>query len=1687
MKWEISGKKAKRMLVSLVAMSLSGWGGALAANYTAPMTGNSETDTAYADVVSVDKSNNTTYTFTEDNTITVSGGTPLEFTSSLSGETFKATTAMTTINSTAGSYMYVKSADNNLTLNVTAEGDAIGVGILQTTTKPVINLQPGPKTEIHVTGAEGNTQKSYGIWRAVTDKTSKTVNLYNSTGDTSQISITIDNANGGYGVAISRPDDFNVPDANKKTFSNTSLLRLGFTTNPVAVDIKVSENKNATNVLEESAGIYNNAGSSTLSINGTIDLDVEGNGIVLTGLDESSNMPSVTISNGGKIKVRPDKDGSERYAIYNAKGKLTYGAVRDGTQIDGDLYVANETETTLGLYGSNSYLSGAIKVEGTPKTLGLALTNGGTWRNAAINTANLGVDTKVTTMSGSGGLLYQTKDSGNVTIGTLNSGLFSIAYDHDAMDPTKILGGDVTITAASKSNSNRINVFTDYDDNMSTEAIRKNVLNALAQKIYYTNYTTGERYLTGQVSIAEGLTMASVTKYFADMSFDETTGQGYLSKDTEIKAPTVSGKQTQTEFSTMLSTNIAYIKAYENAGIYKNGVFNFTEDTKFTFDNSLPITTGGSYLTSSIKTGIACENATDSVVIDMNGHDLDISQTTGNVQSAIMSIGSKGLVEINNPGKININVTSSGQTMTAGLFAIWGGRLFIHNGGENQDQKVVTIRGSSNNSSNCALVKTLNEKADTISWIKIDGLVDVEGDTTDGVGAAEGLSAVASTIEVGGGKIIMTASGENPGVNYGGGAANTAIRAYGEFNSTNTGIVNVNVIKDEDTATGTAIAAGNNPVQISGNFSTAGGMGTKGTICVGLNTEDSYWVGNYNYGSGWGVTPGDYGVLKLFMGNKAKWYGYSKFATKLIMDSGAEWTGYSLKQSSQYGAVDATIKNGAVWHNYNDSTKETDVTILKSLTGGDSASSAGYIDMTRAEKETTIQNYAGYMKVMYAHDEADPTSISGANIIINKAEAGSDITLLTDNSGFDVKDTDKTVSVLSNLAKKLIYKGVIPTNDIDSEPENNLSGHVGIAEGLTSSSATVKLADIDFSAENGEGTYVVDSLRNYSEKVGGDSADQAATIDMTTSELPTEVQTVSGYTNVFYAHDEKDPTNISGEDLTIDSAAENSTITVLTDNTGFDVKDTDKTASVLSNLAKKLYYKGAIGSAENNLTGYVGIAEGLTSSSALMKVGDMKFSDETGQGSYVVGSLRNYAKEITGGDSADKAATIDMTASELPTQVQTLSGYADVFYAHDEKDPTNISGGDLIIESAKEKSVVNVITDNTGFDVHDTDKTVGVLSNLAKKIYYKGAIGGAENHLTGYLGIAEGLTSSSALLKVGDMNFSETTGQGSYTVGSLRSPSADIVYGSSETAMMKGAKTAMAGAALLWRAENNDLMKRMGDLRMGEGETGVWAKYYGGKNTFDKQNTDLSVRYNAVQVGFDREVGKNWKLGLAISHNTGSASLGNGSADIKSTGIGLYGTWQHENGSYVDIILKASKLNNEYDVYNTYGHKLHGDYGVWGTSLGIEYGKRFTYANGLTVDPNIEFTFGSVAGKNYDATSDYKTSDGAGKALHVDQDSYKSFIGRLGVRVGKKTQRTSYFAKLALAHEFSGGFDSTFRADGEPTGKTHLDFAGTWLEVQLGVTTKLSEKSYFYADVEKTFGGDVKETWRLDAGFRLSF
>ena len=412
-------------------------------------------------------------------------------------------------------------------------------------------------------------------------------------------------------------------------------------------------------------------------------------------------------------------------------------------------------------------------------------------------------------------------------------------------------------------------------------------------------------------------------------------------------------------------------------------------------------------------------------------------------------------------------------------------------------------------------------------------------------------------------------------------------------------------------------------------------------------------------------------------------------------------------------------------------------------------------------------------------------------------------------------------------------------------------------------------------------------------------------------------------------------------------------------------------------------------------------------------------------------------------------------------------------------------GGSLNIDKAAEGSSITLRTDNSdNLSYTETDNIEKLFRELSKKLYYADA-GSNPNNLSGHVEIAEGLTK----VKVyGDINYGEH-GQGNYKDGSIKRTDPEIIYGSSETAMMRGAKSAMASTALLWRSENSDMLQRMGDVRLDNEESGLWARYYGGKNSFDAKNTKYSTSFNAYQLGYDKQLDNNKLFGAAVSYNKGKNTYEmGGHGDGKAVSLAVYGSWNSDKGHYADVIVKGGKLDNDYTVYNDMGHKLEGDYDTWGLSLSAEYGRRMQMQNGFYIDPSVQFTVGRVAGADYSAASDFLDSKGLKKDMYVSQDAFTSAIGRIGLGMGKTTDKAMFYTKFALAHEFSGDFTTTFAAENEPTSSTAVDFGGTWFEWQLGGSMKVNDNSYVYATFEKKFGGDTgSNDWRLDAGLRWSF
>lgn len=234
-------------------------------------------------------------------------------------------------------------------------------------------------------------------------------------------------------------------------------------------------------------------------------------------------------------------------------------------------------------------------------------------------------------------------------------------------------------------------------------------------------------------------------------------------------------------------------------------------------------------------------------------------------------------------------------------------------------------------------------------------------------------------------------------------------------------------------------------------------------------------------------------------------------------------------------------------------------------------------------------------------------------------------------------------------------------------------------------------------------------------------------------------------------------------------------------------------------------------------------------------------------------------------------------------------------------------------------------------------------------------------------------------------------------------------------------------------------------------------------------------QYNLFQMGYDWAAGS-WHYGAAVSHNDGQTTYTHGDGENRSTSLSLYGTWLGDKGHYADIVLKQGRLSNDFDIYTEAWHTS-GDYDAWGTSLSGEYGMKVNFDGGWYVTPQAQFTLMRIGGE------DYTTNNG----IKVNQDSLESAVGRVGFEVGKRISDSgSIYAKASLLHDFAGSADTYLSYKGL-TNSYHQDIGDTWCEAGIGFNYKTSENSYVYADVVKTFGGDVETPWQWNAGMRWTF
>ena len=307
------------------------------------------------------------------------------------------------------------------------------------------------------------------------------------------------------------------------------------------------------------------------------------------------------------------------------------------------------------------------------------------------------------------------------------------------------------------------------------------------------------------------------------------------------------------------------------------------------------------------------------------------------------------------------------------------------------------------------------------------------------------------------------------------------------------------------------------------------------------------------------------------------------------------------------------------------------------------------------------------------------------------------------------------------------------------------------------------------------------------------------------------------------------------------------------------------------------------------------------------------------------------------------------------------------------------------------------------------------------------------------------------------------TGDGVVNIQSTGNDNIDGIVGTASTGF------------LLWRDEMTSLNRRLDDLRDSSAHSnGLWARAYNSRSDYSARN--VTSKYTAIQIGYDRQIVDRFWLGGAFSYTDGEHELAAGSADNSLAAFTLYGTWMHENGLFVDVTGKYGRIDNEFDI-SIGGDLSEGDYDTNAWGLSVQAGWRWQ-PNQFFVEPQVELMYGRMSSVDYTAST----------GMHVDHDAVDSLIGRAGVRLGVDypDNRGRVYLRASVLHDWQGEAEYNFTKGGDFRHETD-DLSGTWYEVGIGANFNVTNNLHFIGDLQTSQGGEVDTDYRINFVARYSF
>ena len=1672
------------------------------------------------------------YVFTEDASVTVNQMTHKEKDPNWEGSFIISGAAVQ--NAAGVENLVINAADKTLKLNVALDSKTVppdkNAGILNNRIplRGIDNSIAGSKTSITAGTLDINIDNTYSR------KTSSgnpligegsAIGIYaKSAGEKAVVEVTGNTAikahgyNNVYGVNANG-------NAEIKLHGDLTMAKDG---EDWAID-NVIKGQNTTTLGESSwrniAGINANGAGASVTVDGKTTIAAHGSGVVAAD-GATVNLGAANI----EVKNNSDEAGYGFHALGAALGTVNVGGEGKTVTVKGNAGLfgkqsqkfasdSKESVINLKLTTEDSAWTGvaykhfdAEKDAGLSGSMNLTLANGASWNNEKYGYVYGDSEWEKYKFTGSeiadfvggaseakAGNIFQ-KDANSLTIDNY-SGNTNIFYAHTGNGEAaeNYAAGNTVIKHAATGSV--VSMITDNTGiAMDNQASVNNVLNALAGKLTYSNFVNGEKNLTGFVKIADGLTASSAALKTGDITFNEADGKGGF-----VSAPVIPDHQVTTSFTTTLTGDKEQDEEYLLGGVIAaDGTYKFTETSDITAVSAIN-TAKDLKIDATGKTLTVNTAGTDSAAITVlndGGSKVDIKADKLVIKSSSEYAGKNSGIYAGdwNTTRKNVNITADVDitaTNTVGnnnyVYGVLASKADITVNGSLK-ANIDGGKGGYDHTSVSALIAQGSSYRKYASTITVNGDVDI---TANGNGLHANNNGAVVTVN-GGGAITINDSSAKGGY--------AALRA-------GNGTVNMNVALENGKATGGL----GKDVAIKGNLAAIkAGDQTASVINLALDTAKSSLEG-VSY-----MTEGN-GQINLWLQNGASW------TNEVHGSAEKDWKGNSLFNGSHVtnfagGASDAKAgnifqkdANSLTIDNYSGNTN-----IFYAHTGNGEAAE------NYAAGDTVIKHAAEGSVVSMITDNsgiAMDNAYSVANVL--NALAGK---LTYSNFVNGEKNLTGYVKIADGLtaSSKAMQTGDISFSAEDGKgslkdgslkpgftyPETQKPGSNVINQGITGNAKDDYQLKMDgILKEDGSYVFTQDPTKiEVKEGAAVGATDKDIVIDTTKAKLELKGETginaeganvtvngntsISGATGINAANGNvtlNGSTVINGTDAAI-NAGENANVNVNGNNSALTVNgsinadggnitvDSGKATGTITgdinaanggSVVINLTEKGSTLTGGYNVDGDSSIALGLANG-ATWQLTD----GEEAAGMSLLRMAKGAAAAgltINGGATKEATGYLDMTKRTKDLDIAHYSGWETIIYGHENAgaDVADYKSGDTIIDKAAKGSGVILSTDNSGIDMKDKNAVEATLKALAQKVTYNDHKANGEN-LSGKVQIAEGLISSSVSKNLGTIHWDEN-GKGQYDLDSVDWNK--IIEGDYETFVMKGVRSAATTSLHTWRDNMQDTYTGadMAD------EDGMFAKALGGKTSSDVKGLKDSNTYYGVQVGYDKAAANGWHTGVAFDYRNGDSNyLLGGKGDNQMYSLGVYGVKNFENDAFFRVAAKVGRVENEYDVYNEIRSlKLNGDYKANAYGLTMEYGKTFGDEEAYFT-PKAQLTWSQVGAKDYTAHTDNAT-------MQISQDSYSSFVGRLGFEAGVKSEKGRVYAGLFAAHEFNGDISASYFANDGDRKHTSFDGEETWMEMKLGGTYDFSNNAHLYADIAKDFNGNFERKWKMNVGLRFEF